>query len=124
MQLNATGVLRLTHPATETVLAESLEAPRTFFGRGLGLMFRRRLQPGHGMLIKPCNGIHMFFMRFPIDAVFVDAHDRVRSVHRRLRPWVGMVPLVPGAKAVVELPAGALDGLQLTAGEQLRFETT
>ena len=85
-------------------------------------MFRRRLEPGHGMWIVPCNGIHMFFMNFAIDAVFLDRQSRVRSVHPRLGRWT-MVPLVLGAHSVVELPAGTLDGLDLKKGEELVFET-
>lgn len=113
--------MRLVHPASGRVLAEKLEVPRTGFGRGLGLMFRRGLAPGGGMWIRPCNGIHMFFMRFAIDAVFVDSGDNVRKVYRHLKPW-RVVPLVWGAKGVVELPAGACDGLDLPRGEPLRFE--
>ncbi len=95
--------------------------PRTVVGRGVGLMFRRTLEPGRGMWIDPCNGIHMFFMRFAIDAVFLDREDRVRKVYRNLKPWRA-VPLVLGAHGVVELPAGAVEGLELPRGEQLRFE--
>ena len=73
------------------------------------------------MWIRPCNGIHMFFMRFAIDAIFLDGEDRVRKLYRRLPPWIGLVPLVWGAKGVVELPAGACDGLDLPRGEQLQF---
>ena len=92
------------------------------FGRGLGLMFRRRLDPGGGMWIAPCNGIHMFFMRFAIDAIFLDREDRVLRVYRRLRPWIGIAPLVWGAHSVVELPAGTCEGLPLPKGDQLKFE--
>lgn len=104
------------------MLAESLEVPRTFVGRGVGLMFRRRLEAGRGMWIDPCNGIHMFFMRFPIDAVFLDRSQRVVKVYRRLGVW-RVVPLVIGARSVVELPPGTLDGLELPKGEQLAFES-
>lgn len=103
------------------MLASSLEVPRTPFGRGLGLMFRRRLPEGHGMWIKPCNSIHMFFMRFPIDALFLDRRHRVSKLYRRLGAW-RVVWLVWGAESVVELPAGSLDGLELPKGEQLAFE--
>lgn len=113
--------MRLLHPGSGRVLAEDLEVPRTFVGRGLGLMFRARLDPGRGMLIRPNSGIHMFFMRFPIDAVFIDRRGRVRRVYRGLRPW-RVVPWVPGARSVVELPAGTLDGLALAAGEELSIE--
>src|SRR5947209_17254794 len=99
--------MRLVHPASGRVLAERLEVPRTMFGRGLGLMFRRTLEPGTGMWIKT-NGIHMFFMRFAIDALFLDRQERVRKVYRSLKPW-RVVPLVWGAHGVAELPAGTLD---------------
>lgn len=113
--------LRLVEAASGGVLAERLEVPRTAFGRGLGLMFRRTLEPGCGMLIRPCNGIHMFFMRFAIDAVFFDRDDRVLRPVSRLGRW-RMVPLVWGAAGVVELPAGTLDSVPLRRGDQLRFE--
>lgn len=113
--------MRLVHPGSGRVLAERLEVPRTAIGRGLGLMFRARLEPQTGMLIRPCNGIHMFFMRFAIDAVFLDREDKVRRVCRNLGPW-RVVPLVWGARAVVELPAGALGGIELPRGEPLTLE--
>ena len=58
------------------------------------------------MLIDPCNGIHMLFMRFPIDALFLDRRDRVKRVYERVAPWIGVVWIVIGARKVVELPAG------------------
>jgi uncharacterized membrane protein (UPF0127 family) len=113
--------LRLLHPRTGRVLADVLEVPRTSFGRGLGLMFRRELPPGQGMWITPCNGIHMFFMRFAIDAVFVDRKLRVVRVRPDLRPW-RVVPLVLRAHSVLELPAGTVATLALERGEPLSIE--
>ena len=112
--------LRLIDPASGRELANSIEVPRTSLGRGLGLMFRRELPPGHAMWIKPCNGIHMFYMNFAIDALFLDRAERVVRVYRRLGRW-RMVPLVWGAHSVVELPAGALEGVKLERGHQLEF---
>jgi uncharacterized protein len=114
--------LRLVDPATGSVLADQVERPRTFFGRGLGLMFRNTLAPGSAMWIDPCDGIHMFWMRFPIDAIFLDKAHRVVRVNRRLGLW-RVVPFVWGARSVVELPAGTLDGLSLPKGHQLEFAT-
>ena len=115
------GPLRLVHPASGRVLAERLEVPRTFVGRGIGLMFRRRLDPGAGMWIAPCNGIHMFFMNFAIDAVFIDGEDRVVKVFERLGRW-RMVPFVWGAAGVLELPEGTVAGLGLKKGDPLKLE--
>ena len=113
--------LQLVHVASGEILAQTLEKPRTFVGRGIGLMFRRSLADGHGMLIDPCNGIHMLFMRFPIDALFLDRFDRVKRVYRRVPPWCGVVWLVLGARKVVELQAGSLEPYDLPEGEQLEF---
>ncbi len=112
------GSLRLVHPRSGRVLVERLMVPRTFVGRGVGLMLRRELPPGQGMWITPCNGIHMFLMRFPIDAVFVDRRMRVARVYSRLRPW-RVVPWVFRAHSVLELPAGAVADLDLRRGEEL-----
>jgi uncharacterized membrane protein (UPF0127 family) len=112
--------MKLLHPRSGKILAEQLEVPRTMFGRGWGLMFRARLEAGGGMWITPCNGIHMWFMRFPIDAVFLDRNERVVKIYPRLGRWT-MVPLVWGAHSVLELPAGTVDGLELEKGEQLVF---
>src|SRR3979490_48356 len=93
------------HEGTGKVLAEDLEVPG-LIGISIGLMFRRTLAPGRGMWLAPCNGIHMMFMRFPIDAVFLDSNERVKKVYRRLPPWYGVVWLVWGAHRLLGPPPG------------------
>ena len=109
-----------------TILADRLEVVRSFWGRFMGLMGRRSLPAGSGLWLPGDNGIHMFFMRFPIDAVFVGpptpgfaggALRPVVSVHRSLRPWTGMVPLIRGADGVLELPVGAIDASGTQPGD-------
>ena len=107
------------HERTGQVLARDLETPRTFLGRGVGLMFRRGLEPGRGMWINPCNGIHMMFMRFAIDAVFLDSRQRVKKVYRNLPPWWGVVWLEWGAHSVLELPRGSTAAIDLQRGDQI-----
>ena len=63
------------------------EVAETFFERARGLIGRRGLEPGKGMLIMKCNCIHTLFMRFPIDATFLDREGRVIKVVRNIRPW-------------------------------------
>src|SRR5438876_966251 len=85
-------VLRLTK-RDGTVVAQPLEVASNFLARGVGLMGRQRLPENGGLLIHGCNGIHMMFMRFPIDAVFVDKKGVVVKTYERLLPWVGGVLL-------------------------------
>ena len=106
------------HQRSGKVLAEELEMPRTMFGRGLGLMFRSRLDPGRGMWIVPCSSIHMMFMNFPIDAVFLDTGERVRKVYRNLPRWYGLGWAL-GAHSVLELPPGSTSGIDLEPGDQI-----
>src|SRR5260370_8497858 len=83
---------RAVHARTGKLLAQELEVPLTFIGRGIGLMFRRTLEPGRGMWITPCEGgrIHLLFMRFAMAAVFLDNTDRVSKVFLDLPSWYGL----------------------------------
>jgi uncharacterized protein len=114
---------RAVHARSGKVLAEELEVPGTFIGRGVGLMFRRELPAGRGMWINPCEGgsIHMLFMRFPIDAVFLDSKERVRKVYPKLPPWYGVVWFVWGARSVLELPPGSTADLDLKQGDEIHI---
>jgi hypothetical protein len=75
-----------------------------------GLLGRSSLDHDEGMLFPHTGSIHMFFMRFAIDAVFCDRELRVIKVVRDLRPW--RAAAARGAKVVIELPVGAAAGLK------------
>ncbi len=109
---------RAVHERTGKVLAEELEVPG-LIGMGIGLMFRRTLEPGHGMWLAPCNGIHMMFMNFAIDAVFLDRKERVKKVYSKLPPWWGVVWWEWGAHSVLELPPGSTSDIGLRQGDQV-----
>jgi uncharacterized membrane protein (UPF0127 family) len=107
-----------------TLLAERLETAGGLWGKFMGLMGRPALPAGDGLWLPASNGIHMMFMRFPIDAVFVgrpepDGTRRVCSLHRGLRPWTGLVPLVRGADGVLELPAGTIEATGSRVGDRI-----
>ncbi|HUY73433.1 MAG TPA: DUF192 domain-containing protein [Candidatus Dormibacteraeota bacterium] len=110
---------RAVHERTGKTLADDLESATSLVALTAGLMFRRTLEPGRGLWLNPCNGIHMMFMRFPIDAVFLDGKERVRKVYRRLPPWWGVVWLVWGARSVLELPSGSTADIDLQRGDQI-----
>jgi len=107
-----------------TDLARHLEVADGLWGKFMGLMGRRSLAPDAGLWLPDSNGIHMMFMRFPIDAVFVGRRDadgscQVVSVHRDLRTWVGLVPLVRAAHGVLELPIGTIDRSGTQVGDTI-----
>jgi uncharacterized membrane protein (UPF0127 family) len=109
-----------------TNLADAVETASSLWARFMGLMGRRSLPAGHALWLPGDNGIHMFFMRFPIDAVFLgkpgpDGSRTVVAAKRDIRPWTGMVPLVRGASGVLELPIGAIDASGTVAGDVVRL---
>jgi uncharacterized membrane protein (UPF0127 family) len=83
-----------------------------------GLLGRSELRPGEGLLLRPASAIHTCFMRFPIDAVFLDGGLRVLGISDELRPW--RAASRRGAHAVLELPAGESARRGLEAGDTLR----
>ena len=108
------------HIAEGTVVCERCEIPESSFGRARGLLGRNGLEPGEGMLIDRAGSVHMFFMRFPIDVVFLDRDRKVVGVRHRLRPW-----RVAGARravAALELPAGAAAAAGIQDGDVLVLE--
>ena len=112
-----------------TVLVERLETAASLWAKFKGLMGRSSLPAGCGLWLPASNGIHMMFMRFPIDAVFVskpaaNGSRRVKSVHRGLRAWTGLVPLVRGADGVLELPVGTIDVTGTAVGDRLEVRET
>ena len=78
-----------------------------------------RSTPDEGILLRPAGSIHTAFMRFPIDAVFLDGERAGPADRGALPPW--RTAAAKGAKAVVELPAGAAAAARLTPGELLRL---
>jgi uncharacterized membrane protein (UPF0127 family) len=121
-QSQAVGVNSVTVARTGAILAGDLKSARGVVARVRGLMLAQELRPGDGLDIRPCNSIHMMFMRFSIDAVFYDRDATVTRVSSRLRPWTGIAFGGRGAKGVLELPAGAAADIRI--GDRLEFETT
>jgi uncharacterized protein len=86
------------------VVCERCLLAETPLARLRGLLGRSELPAGEGLLLRPAGSIHTAFMRFPIDAVFLDRADRVLKVAHELPPW--RMAGCHGARAVLELPAG------------------
>ena len=97
----------------QRVLAAPLESAHSLWGRFVGLMGRAALPDGTGLWLPGTNGIHMFFMRFAIDAVFLgreraDGTRPVVSMHTALPAWRGIVPFIRHGDGVLELPVGTI----------------
>lgn len=119
--------MRLENKTRKKVVANDVLVAATFWERAKGLLGERELPAGRALWIQGsplvgCNSIHTFFMRFAIDAVFVDRDLVVRKVVREMGPWRMTVPVARG-HSVFELSAGALGGInsqvEIQVGDQL-----
>lgn len=112
---------RLVRTSDGVDVIPHLEVADSFWKRTLGLLGRRGLDAGSGLLLEPCSSVHMFFMRFPIDVVYSnrcgDDEMRIRKLVPGLMPW--QVSMCLGADLVVELPAGAALAGGLQVGDYL-----
>ena len=111
--------VRVVNRSRDQVLADRAELATSFWSRFWGLMGRRELPAGGGLVLQPGGGIHMWFMRMPLDVLHIDKHDRVTHVLRGIKPW-RFGPLFVGTKRAVELPIGAAATTQV--GDEIIIE--
>jgi len=119
-------LVRAINRTRGTILCERLEQAITSRERSRGLLGRQSLEPGAGMLfiagrLTPFLWMHMFFMRFPIDIVFLNRDGRVLKIDHQLRPW-RFSSLVFGARQALELAAGSAARSQTQPGDQIVIE--
>jgi len=100
------------------VVCEPCVVAESFAARLCGLLGRRGLPAGEGMLIRRESSVHTFFMRFAIDVVFLDEHDRVLRIDPDVGPW--RLKACRRARSVLELAAGASAGLSVGDRIELR----
>ena len=107
------------NPKYKACLVAEGSVADTFWSRDKGLIGRKHLEAGDGLLIDPCSSVHCFFMSIPIDVIYLDRENRVVGVDKNLRPWrIG--GFYRGAKRVLELPSGTIDRTGTVVGDQLQ----
>lgn len=102
------------------VLADRAGIADTSSKRRTGLLKHSRLEPGEGLWIAPTEGVHTFFMKFPIDVLFLNRKKKVLKVRANMAP--SRIALSLRAHSVLELPAGTAEATGTVAGDVLNFE--
>ncbi len=112
--------VRIHNKTREAVLATGAEIADTSQKRRTGLLKHTSLPPGEGLVITPCEGVHTFGMKFPIDVLFISGRKRVLKV----RPSMprGRISFCLRAHSVIELPAGTAAETGTVPGDQLEFQ--
>ena len=104
----------------ETVLGHSVDIADSSQKRRVGLLKHDRLEPGEGLWITPCESVHTFFMKFPIDLVYLDKKRKVRKVRHAVPPW--RLSMCLTAHSILELPAGTAKRTGTSKGDVLAIE--
>ena len=107
------NLTRKTELGAAIDIADSSEKRRT------GLLKHTGLKPGEGLWILPCESVHTFFMKFPIDLVYLDRKHVVRKVRHAVGPW--RLSACFSAHSIIELPAGAAKASRTEVGDQLEI---
>lgn len=115
------GAFRVVNVTKDATLAENSGRVRTPLSRALGLMGKKGLPPGGGLIIEPCSGVVSFFMRFPIDVVFLDKDRKVVHLVEDMKPWKTS-KVLRAAKLVVELPSGTVATTGTQLGDSISIE--
>lgn len=105
----------ISAPFLEIITADS------FTTRFMGLMFRKKLPAATGLLLAPCSSVHMCFMRFAIDVVYLDKDFKIIKVVNNLNPWTG-ISFCRKAWAVLEMVAGEAGRCGCEVGKKLMVE--
>jgi len=113
--------VRIENQTRGTVIALTARVASSLRDRTVGLLGTSHLEPGHGLFIERSPSIHMFFMRYAIDVIFVDTGLGVTRAVEGLKPW-GVVWWARGARDCLELPVGAIAASGTQVGDQLSMQ--
>ena len=101
------------------VLGDRIDRALSSSERRRGLLKHSSLEPGQGLWIDPCEGVHSFFMKFAIDVIYLDSKKKVTKIRAAMKPW--RLSLSLSARSVLELPAGTAQRTRTQPGDQLSF---
>lgn len=100
-------------------LVENLLVTENSWERMKGLLATESLASQSALLISPCNSVHMFFMKYSIDVVYLDKYHKIKKIISDLKPW--KMSFCLGSQCVIELPSGQADQLNLKIGQELKW---
>ena len=111
--------MKIANLTRQTELASYAEVAAHSAARNKGLLGRSGLPPGEGLWIVPCESVHTFFMKFPIDLVYLDRNKCVKKVRSSVPAWRLSACLF--AHSIIELPAGTIRHTKTAPGDHLEF---
>lgn len=113
--------MRLINQSKNTILAEDVIVASTIFSRIKGLLGKKALGSNQALILDPCNSVHTFFMRFPIDVLFVDKDYKVVKITANLKPN-SISGISWRSSKVIELSAGKIAATNTQLQDQIQFQ--
>ena len=113
-------LMQVANLTRNTVIATALEVADSSAKRNKGLLGRKGLDPGTGLWIVPCEAVHTFWMKFPIDLIYLDRDHCIRKLRSSVPAW--RLSGCLSAHSVLELPSGTILGSQTQTGDKLGFK--
>ena len=111
--------MKIFNLTRKTLIAENAQIADTFSSRMIGLLNRESLGPEEALVITGCQSIHMVFMKFPIDVIFVDGSNQVVGLVKEIKPFC-FSPIFFKASAAIELPVQSIEKSQTQFGDFLQ----
>jgi uncharacterized membrane protein (UPF0127 family) len=100
-------LVTITNKRNNKLIGNKIGSADNFVSRFFGLMRKKNLNEQEGLLINPCNSIHMMFMKFPLDIIFLDKQSKIVHLIEGLKPW-RVSPVILKSQSVIELPEGTI----------------
>lgn len=112
--------MEIRNKSNNKIIASEVVMADTFITRLKGLMFKERLEEDSAMLICPCNSVHTFFMKFPLDILFISKEYEVLYVIKNMLPQ-NISPFIRKSFLVLELPVGTIEKTNTEKGDYLNM---
>ena len=113
--------VRVHNRSRDVALAKRARHATRLWDRLVGLLGTDELGSESGLVLEPCNSVHMFGMRYSIDVLFLDAGGQVLHIAEGLRPW-RMTKVVRGARVAIELPVETVRSSGTRVGDEMHLE--
>lgn len=113
--------MKVYNSTQNDLIADNVKVADNFFSRSIGLLSKKSLSEGEGLIIKPCCSIHTFFMKFNIDVLFINKKNKVIALYEKVNPW-NVLPIHITSYYVIELPSGTISKKNIDKGSLIKFE--
>lgn len=115
------SLIKLINTSSGQVIGDKIVYANGIYKRFIGLMGKKNLEKNEGIFLTPCNSIHMMFMKFPIDIIFLDRKNKIIHITENIQPWK-ISKVIFKAQSVLEVPIGTVKETKSKIGDSLSIE--